>query len=342
MTQPMKIASFHLFSQPPWKTDQEVVKDEIDQMVWMEELGFDQVWIGEHNARVYGIAGALQVVAAAVAGQTKRIRIGAAVTRTPLHHPLHVAEDLAMVDIISGGRFDWGIGKGYDHLEFQSYGVDFEEREGRWEEAIDIVLKAWTDGRICHEGKYWNIPETELFPKPVQKPRPPAYLMVSRSDSSAIYAAEHLYPMVLGQGPDWADAKHKLELYGETASKAGFTDADIKEALGRVYQMKQVHVAPTREQAAKEYERGLMWYFDVRRNREMYGFGGDSQPYEFYLDHPSVILGTPGEVEERIAAWRDHTGINNLICWFNCGGQQRDQVRSSMELFSAEVMPQLK
>lgn len=342
MNQPMKFASFHLFSLPPWSTDRDVVTDEIDEMVWLDELGFDEAWIGEHNARVYGIAGSLQVIAAAVASRTKRIRIGAAVTRTPLHHPLHTAEDLAMIDVISGGRFDWGIGKGYDHLEFQSYGVPFEEREGRWEEAIDIVLKAWTDGRICYEGKYWQIPETELFPKPVQKPRPPAYLMVSRSDSSVIYAAEHLYPMVLGQGPDWDDARHKLQLYRETALQAGYAPADVEDALSRVYQTKQVHVARSREQAAKEYEAGLMWYFDVRRNREMYGFGGDPQPYEFYLDHPSVILGTPDEVAGRIQAYREYTGVNNLICWFNCGGQPRDQVRSSMELFAQNVMPRFK
>jgi len=338
----MKFASFHLFSQPPWLTDQEVVRNEIDQMVWLEELGYDQAWIGEHNARVYGIAGSLQVIASAVASRTQRIRIGAAVTRTPLHHPLHIAEDLAMVDIISGGRFDWGIGKGYDHLEFQSYGVPFEEREGRWEEAIEIVLKAWTDGRIAFDGRFWTIPETELFPKPVQKPRPPAYLMVSRSDSSCIYAAQHLYPMVLGQGPDWDDARHKMQLYRETALAAGFPENAVEDALSRVYQMKQVHVAENAEQAAAEYERGLMWYFDVRRNREMYGFGGEPQPYSFYMDHPSVILGTPETVGDRIAAWREHTGINNLICWFNCGGQPRDQVRRSMELFSGKVMPRFK
>jgi alkanesulfonate monooxygenase SsuD/methylene tetrahydromethanopterin reductase-like flavin-dependent oxidoreductase (luciferase family) len=148
--------------------------------------------------------------------------------------------------------------------------------------------------------------------------------------------------MVLGQGPDWDDARHKLQLYRETALNCGYVEADVEKALSRVYQMKQVHVAPTREQAAKEYRDGLMWYFEVRRNREMYGFGGEPQPYEFYLDHPSVILGTPDEVRERIAAWRDYTGINNLICWFNCGGQPRDQVRSSMELFSSEVMPHFK
>jgi hypothetical protein len=157
-----------------------------------------------------------------------------------------------------------------------------------------------------------------------------------------IYAAEHLYPMVLGQGPNYDDAKHKMELYAETASNAGFSDADIRDALAKVYQMKQVHVADSKEQAAREYERGLMWYFEVRRNREMYGFGGDAQPYSFYLDHPSVILGSSEEVLDTISRWREHTGISNLICWFNCGGQLREQVRDAMERFSAEVMPHLK
>ncbi len=338
----MTFATFHLFSQPPWKTDAEVIHDEIEQACLLEELGFDEAWIGEHNARVYGIVGSLQVVAAAIASRTRRIRIGSAVTRVPLHHPLHTAEDLALVDVMSNGRLDWGIGKGYDHLEFNSYDVDFEEREERWEEGIDIVLRAWRDGRITHEGKHWTIPETELFPKPVQRPHPPAYLMVSRSDSSVVYAAEHLFPMILGQGPDWDDARHKVQLYRRTALEAGYAPEDVDATLSRVAQMRQMHVAETQAKAEREYERGLMWYFDVRRNREMYGFGGDPQPYEYYLQHRSVMLGEPEKVADEIAAYREYTGINNMITWFNCGGQPHEQVVNSMRLFADKVMPRFK
>ena len=338
----MKFATFHLFSLPPWSTDAEVVQGEIDQMCAGDELGFDAAWIGEHNARRYGIAGSLQVVAAAVAARTKRIRLGAAVTRVPLHHPLHTAEDLAMVDVISGGRFDWGIGKGYDHLEFDSYGVEFAEREERWEEGIEIVLKAWRDGRVCHQGKHWTIPETELFPKPIQRPGPPAYLMVSRSDESVVFAAKRLFPFVMGQGPDWDDARHKMQLYRETALAAGFPAAEVEATLARSYQTKQIHVAATRQQAEAEYERGLMWYFDVRRNREMYGFGGDPQPYAYYLDHPSVMVGTPEQVADRLEAYREHSGVPNVIAWFGCGGQPNEQVQRAMRLFAERVMPRLK
>src|SRR5688572_1605666 len=221
MTGKMGFGTFHLFSRPEWMSDSDVVQAELDQGRWSEELGFDEAWFAEHNGRVYGIAGSLQVTMAALAATTKRIRVGAAVTRLPLHHPLHTAEDLALVDVLSEGRFDWGIGKGYDPLEFASYDVDFNERDERWEEALEIILTAWRDGRIAYEGKHWTIPETELFPKPIQRPHPPAFLMVTRSDDSVIFAAKRLFPVIFGQWPDWDDVKSKVDLYRMTAREAG-------------------------------------------------------------------------------------------------------------------------
>jgi alkanesulfonate monooxygenase SsuD/methylene tetrahydromethanopterin reductase-like flavin-dependent oxidoreductase (luciferase family) len=338
----MGFGTFHLFSLPEWMTDREMIHNELEQGQWLEELGFDEAWLAEHNARVYGITGSLSVTAAALAATTKRIRIGAAVTRLPLHHPLHTAEDLALVDVLSNGRLDWGIGKGYDPLEFETYGIPFEERDGRWEEALEIVLTAWREGRICHEGQYWTIPETELFPKPVQRPHPPAFLMVTRSDDSVRFAGERLLPMIMGQGPDWDDARHKVELYRQSAEEAGHSKADIDAVMARIGQLKQVHVAPTMEQARSEYEKPLMWYFAVRANRGMFGYSREAQPYEYYLNHRSTILGAPDQVAEQIADYRAYTGVNNIICWFNCGGQPHQQVRRAMELFAAKVMPQFQ
>ena len=338
----MDFGTFHLYSQPPWMTASDVINGELEQACWLEDLGFDSAWLAEHNARVYGITGSLQVTAAALAARTKRIRIGAAVTRLPLHHPLHTAEDLAVVDVLSNGRFDWGIGKGYDPLEFETYGVPFEERDGRWQEALDIVLRCWRDGRIKHEGKYWTIPETELHPNVIQRPHPPVFVMVTQSDSSVLFAAERLYPVIFGQGPDWDDAKRKVLLYRETAKKAGHSDADIDKVASRFAQLKQVHVAESIQKARDEYEKGLMWYFSISANRGMFGFNKEPQPYDYYLQHRSVMLGTPEAVGDQIAEYREYTGINNIVCWFNCGGQPHDQVHRSMELFAAKVMPRFK
>ncbi|HLF70780.1 MAG TPA: LLM class flavin-dependent oxidoreductase [Dehalococcoidia bacterium] len=338
----MNFGTFHLYSLPPWSTASEVVNGELEQARWSEDLGFSEAWLAEHNGRVYGIVGSLSITAAALAATTKRIRIGAAVTRLPLHHPLQTAEDLALVDVLSNGRFDWGIGKGYDPLEFESYGVDFDEREERWAEALDIVLRTWRDGRIQHEGKFWQIPETELFPKPVQKPHPPVYLMVTKSDESVLYAAKRLYPVIFGQGPDWDDAKRKVQLYRSTALEAGHSTEAIDAVASRFAQLKQVHLAQDTQTARDEYEKGLMWYFATSANRGMYGFNQEPQPYDYYLHHRSVILGTPEAVGDQIEEFRDYTGINNIVCWFNCGGQPSDQVRRSMALFAEKVMPRFQ
>ena len=172
----MNFGAFHLYSLPPWMSDSDVINQELEQACWLEELGFDEAWLAEHNAREYGIVGSLQVTAAALAARTKRIRIGAAVSRLPLHHPLHTAEDLALVDVISNGRFDLGFGKGYDPLEFETYGVDFEERDGRWEEALDIVLRIWTrrphrpPGQVLDDPGDGAVPEAGAASAPARLP----------------------------------------------------------------------------------------------------------------------------------------------------------------------------
>jgi alkanesulfonate monooxygenase SsuD/methylene tetrahydromethanopterin reductase-like flavin-dependent oxidoreductase (luciferase family) len=335
----MKFGTFHLFSQPPWWSEREMIDNELEQARWLEDLGFEEAWLAEHNARVYGIVGSLAITAAALAATTKTLRIGAAVTRLPLHHPLHTAEDLALVDVLSNGSFDWGIGKGYDPLEFETYGVDFEEREARWEESLHIVLRAWRDGRIEHKGRFWTIPETALQPKPIQRPHPPVYVMVTQSDETVVWAAERLYPFIMGQGPDWDNAKGKVDLYRKTALAAGHASADIESVMSRCAQLKQMHVSDSTQKARDEYEKGMMWYFQTSANRGMFGFNKEPQPYDYYLNHRSTILGTPEQVSDQIAEYAEYTGVPNIVAWFNCGGQPQEQVKRSMQLFSSKVMP---
>ncbi|MQA91611.1 MAG: LLM class flavin-dependent oxidoreductase [Gemmatimonas sp.] len=336
----MTFGTFHLYSKPDWMTDRDVIHRELEQAVWAEELGFATVWVAEHSARVYGILGSAHLGLAAIAARTNRIGLGTAVTRTALHHPLHLAEDLAYLDVLSDGRLIWGVGKGYDPLEFSTYGVDYELRDELWHEVIEIVIAAWREGNISYRGRHYSIPEVELFPKPLQTPTPRIYHMVSRSDSSVEFAARRLWPVVLGQGPDWDDTKRKMELYRTAARDAGYGYEDIEVAAASCAQLKQVHVAPSREQAKREYKQGLLWYFQTSANRAMFGFRREVQPYEYYLNHRNVMLGSPGDVIATLRDFRNYTGISNVLAWFNCGGQPHDQVHQSMELFSARVMPE--
>lgn len=337
----MKFGTFHLYSIPPWTNDYDVVSQQFEQIKKAEEIGLSEVWLAEHNARRYGLVGNALLTASAIASATRNIRIATAVTRLPLHNPVHLAEDLAYVDILSSGRLDWGIGKGYDPLEFATYGVPFDEREERWQDTFDAVLEIWSTGRTGAQSKFADLGDAELFPHPLQRPVLPIYVMVSRSDSSVVWAAENLYPVVLGQGPDWDDVKHKLDLYAETASSAGFDDESVKDALSKCWQLKQVHVASTTERAVDEYRDALMWYFEMKNNRIMFGYPADARPYEYYLAHKSVILGSSDKVTNDLGEYVEYTGMQNVISWFNCGHQPHPQVLGALDRFGTEVLPHL-
>ncbi len=337
----MKFGTFHLYSMPESTTGYDVIQNHFQQALAAEELGFHEVWLAEHSARAYGFNGNTVLAAAAIAAATKRIRIATAVTRLPLHHPLHLAEDLAYVDNLSQGRLDWGIGKGYDQLEFGVYGVDFEEREERWQETYDAVRQMWDTGRTEFKGKFYNFDDAELLPLPLQSPSLPTYLMVSGSESSVVWAAERLLPIAIGSGPGWDDIRAKLELYANVADTAGYPRDLIEKTVANTWQLRQVHVAETTEQAIDEFREGLMWYMDSLSNRAMFGFARESKDYEYYLEHGALVVGSPEKVVEDLKEYSARTGINNVISWFSIGGQPQAQVLRGMQLFSEQVMPKL-
>jgi alkanesulfonate monooxygenase SsuD/methylene tetrahydromethanopterin reductase-like flavin-dependent oxidoreductase (luciferase family) len=332
----MDFGTFHLHSSPPQKQPHEVVNEHFQQMLAADRLGFQEVWIAEHNGREYGFSGNSVIVAASLARATSRIRIGTAVTRLPLHNPVHLAEDLAYVDVLSGGRVDWGVGKGYDELEFDTYGVDYTQREERWEETFNVVRQVWSTGRTEYRGRFYSLGDGKLIPAPPNG-QLPTYVMVSGSERSVVWAAERLLPIVIGSGPGWDDMRSKLELYAETAEQHGHARADIERTVAQTWQLRPVHVAPTYEQAVREYEAGLMWYMSSLDNRAMFGFSHQQKDYKYFLTHGALVVGSPAKVIEDLAEYNERTGINRVICWFNVGGQPPDQTLRALELFAGEV-----
>jgi alkanesulfonate monooxygenase SsuD/methylene tetrahydromethanopterin reductase-like flavin-dependent oxidoreductase (luciferase family) len=338
----MKFGTFQLFSCPPWTNPYDVLEREYEQASSAEQVGFHEVWLGEHNARRYGLVGNAVMSAAVVAAMTKRIRIGTAVVRLPLHHPLHLAEDLAHVDIVSRGRLDFGLGKGYDSHEFASYGVPFDEREERWNETYEAVHHYWETGRTAFEGKFFTTGDGELFPSPLQRPFPPIYVIVSRSDSSIEWAAKRCFPFMLGSSCDAADTKHKLELFERRALEAGHDEVEVRTALDSCWQLRQVHVAETQRRAVAEFERAMMWYFEERQNRVMFGYPGENHPYSWYIEQGFVLVGTAEHVANEIGTYSEMTGMKNFLLWFNVGGQPQAQVLTAMQRFSEGVVPRLR
>lgn len=336
--QGMTFGLFLLHSIPPWKTDDEEIRDGLEQIRIADELGFHSAWIAEHNARVYGVVTSAPVYLAAAAAQTKQIKLGSAVVRLPLYNPVKLAEELSFVDVVSNGRLYIGVGKGYDDLEFAAYNEDYNLRDEKYLEALDILKTALNNEKVSYSGKFYNIQDIRTYPRPVQKPSPPIFVMVSRNDPSIVHAAKQGHSFILG-GRDYEDAKRKIRIYRKSALEAGFSEQYVEEAVARSGKLVNVYVAETTEQAIQEYEQGLMWYMDARQNRGQFGFSYEKQPYDYYVKHGNVIIGSPEKVTEEIKEFKEKTGLNHIVCWFNCGGQPQEQVLKSLRLFAKEVMP---
>lgn len=339
----MGFGLFFLNSVSPWKTDAEEVRNGLEQIRLADELGFDTAWVAEHNARSYGVVTSASVYLSAAAAQTKRIKLGTAVVRLPLHHPLQVAEELNLVDVISGGRLYVGVGKGYDILEFQAYNIDYDERHEKFTESLEVLKAALSQKVVSHSGKFFDFKDIPVYPRPVQQPNPPIFVMVSGNDSTMINAAKEGYSFFFG-GIKHSDTLHKLKLYRETALAAGYTTEQVEERVARSGKLLFVYVSETTEQAEEEYREGLQWYMSVRDNRPTFGATDRDRnmSYEQFLAHENTIVGSPEKVIQGIRKFREETGLNNIICWMNIGGQLQHNVLKSMRLFSEKVMPHFK
>jgi alkanesulfonate monooxygenase SsuD/methylene tetrahydromethanopterin reductase-like flavin-dependent oxidoreductase (luciferase family) len=160
----------------------------LEQVEWADRHGFASVTLSEHHFVEDGYCPAPLTVAAAIAARTRRLRIRIALVLLTLRHPVQVAEEAALVDILSGGRLDLIVGAGYRHNEFAGYGIDRAERLGRMEEGIEIIRRCWEEASFRFEGRYWRLKDVRMTPKPVQKPRP-RILMGGNSNVAARLAA---------------------------------------------------------------------------------------------------------------------------------------------------------
>jgi len=193
---------FGIFQSAQWPegTDQQVrLRDAVDQSVLAEELGFDSVFMTEHHFSRHGIVPDNLSMLAFIAARTQRIRLGTAVSVLPLHDPVRLAESVALVDMLSGGRLDFGIGRGYQWGEFDGFGVSLDERVARFDESIDVILRTWNSSEaFSHTGQYWEYRNVRPQPQPLQKPHPPIW-MATVSDDGFDLCVEHGWGVMLQQ-----------------------------------------------------------------------------------------------------------------------------------------------
>ena len=353
----MRFGTYYFLQAPPALAHPDVVQNEIVQMVWTEELGYDSIWLTEHHFIEYGLSVSPAILATAAAMKTERVRIGLAAAILPFHDPIRLAEEMAMVDILSGGRIDVGVGRGNRPVEFEGYRIPQIESRERFEETLAIMVRAWTQERFSFEGQHFTIPEVRVIPKPVQRPHPPLYIVCVSPDTIESTALRGL-PMLnsILRGPIDALAAQR-DTYVKACKKGGRSDAEIAGLLSRWGVSRHIHVAPTDAQAQAEARDAEMWYQDALRRFLI--------PENIERVHPllqpgfrmlaermgpvtweqlmaeTLAVGSPDTVARKIEEMQQ-LGVGEVLCWMNFGGLPQDQVRRSMELFAREVMPHFR
>ena len=344
---------FGIFSIVPWHetlTQEQALLETVEEIELADRLGLDDAWLGEHHFSRHGLLSGIWAFMGHLAGRTERIRLGTAVIVLPFHNPIHVASEAAMLDVLSGGRLDLGVGSGYQRQEFEGMGVDLDESRERFRESLDVITKAWTEETLTYHGKFTNVDDLAVIPKPLQKPHPPLYIAVSTSPASVEYAASREIPIIVG-GPTAAMGRStevmklwrgKMEEFGHDHSQV---DLPVYAA---------VYVTPTMEEAEKDplgldewvlrrmkqigspadrdgrLPKGYESWASRQRDREMSGQGGWAP-----------LRGTPEVVIERIEAMRE-VGVNRIFGAFGFPGLPHEKVLRSIEMFATEVMPHFR
>src|SRR5215475_7550918 len=193
----INFGTFLLMQSPSARSSQEIYERGLEIAQASETLGFGNVWLAEHHFSTYGYSSRPAQLATYIAARTTRIRVGTAVIVVPLHHPLVIAEEIATLDLLAGGRVDVGLGRGYQPYEFERLGLDLESGRARWEESVDIMLKAWAGRPFTYDGKLFKIPETSVFPQPLQQPHPPIWI-TAQSPASVEAAVRRGFNVLTG------------------------------------------------------------------------------------------------------------------------------------------------
>ncbi len=334
-------------------------RETIEQAMLAEALGFESIWpVEQHFEPEASVSPAPMLLLAAIASRTATIRLGTAVTLLPLAHPVRVAEEVATLDVISGGRAECGVGRGMDPAHFAGLGVPHAESSPRFLEAIAVVRQALGERRFSHHGTFHQLDDVTVVPRPVQHPHPPiriaanspATFQIAGRLGMPIIAATHINPL--------PQLTTLIAHYRKTRRAAGHADgADDVTVLAPTFTCRTIdevrrHVDPGLEQIAAVSIRRLdTWLRSAPAGDE--GAAQRARLTELRqafrrLDVETMageraIFGTPGQCVERLHAIGEELGADRVICWFEPGGViPHEHVAEAMMLFSREVMPALR
>ena len=334
----------------------------------MDRFGYDGVGFNEHHTSPYGLMNSPNLLAAAAAQRTRRLKLLVYGNLLPLHDPLRLAEELAMLDCMSNGRIVSGFARGIPR-EHNVYGVPLSDSRARFEEAWEIISRAWTEEVFSYEGRFWSYRDVAIWPRPVQQPRPPVWVPVTGSKETIEWAGRHDIPITPGLAPIRGLREDIIRYYAQCLTRHGHRltpDHLIIQA--------PVYVADSKAQAVREAGPYLLYFnqtlfshgniteaslqrdagylgagsFDYVRPENMHAVSGARERYrdmtmaDIERDAEHLPWGTAGEVIERIIAAADHAGAATVLVGMNRGAMPQEMFLEQIHRFGSKVLPALQ
>lgn len=339
------------------KPDSEIYKDELKLADLAEPLGFDSIWSVEHHFTGYAMVPNVVQLLTYFAGRTKQVQLGTAVIVLPWHDPVRVAEEMSMLDNLSGGRTIFGFGRGAATVEYDGFRIPMDESRARFEEAAKIIIKALTNQRFSYDGQFFKIPEMSIRPQPLSHPEQRLYASSVSPESAEIMAKLGIGVLIVPQR-DWDTTVVDVERYRATARASGFApkppisliNVSVSDSGDAAVERAQTYMGAMFSSIDAHYHfsdghlQGVKGYEFYAKMAKTYSKFSDpavmAKAVEFFVS--LHVTGTPQQCLQKIAEIKAKTGITHFVGQFSYGGMPYAQCERNMRLFAEKVRPVLQ
>jgi alkanesulfonate monooxygenase SsuD/methylene tetrahydromethanopterin reductase-like flavin-dependent oxidoreductase (luciferase family) len=306
-----------------------------------DRLGYRGYWLAEiHCQPRFSVLSAPYVVLGSAAQRTKRLRLGVAVNTLPVHHPVQLAEQAALLDLVSHGRMDFAAGGGHPHSRvYECFGADHKQTHDYMEESLVVIRKAWTEETLAFDGRFFKIPDVIINPKPVQNPAPPFYIATSSLEGVEVGARMGVNLLL----PIHTRTPEQVTEFSNAYWMGLEKNHHEPQELGLLVPM---HLAETMAQARSRAQAGIMSYFktigDMRSQYiDWLTRRGAELPARDTICAQHAVVGDSEFAVKMLRELAAGTGATHFLVWMNIGSVPHALVLESMRQFAEEVMPQL-
>ena len=339
----------------------------LDAWALMEELGFEGIGFNEHHTSPYGLMTSPNIMAAAASQRLRRMKILIYGNLLPIHEPLRLAEELAMLDCLTGGRLISGFARGIPR-EYKAYNVSLADSRARFEEAWEIIKRAWREDVFSYEGKFWTYRDVAIWPRPVQQPHPPVWVPVTTSQETLEWAAKENVPITPGAVATLGARQDMVRYYARCLAKHGHEITPDHVVAGA-----SVYIADSRQQALEQAGPYMLYFFHTLFSHgNLFNVGGQRQAgyvreeglgwlrpehrEEFLRSlqgfrhltmddlerNERLAWGSPAQVRDALIGLADALGSNVLLLQFNQGAMPHEMFMHQIRRFADEVLPDLR